>query len=82
MRHIVLTHPGLRVEIGWDNECLTSGFHGPEADNCHRWTDGEAVLPAKLLALFDEGADVELHVNGLLPYQVDMGVKNTLLRQA
>jgi hypothetical protein len=82
LRRIVLARPGLRMEIGWDNECLITGFHGPEADNCHRWTNGEAVLPANLLALFGEGADVELHVNGLLPYAVDMGVTNTLLLRA
>jgi hypothetical protein len=70
VRRIVLSQPGLRVEVGWEAESLAAGFHGPEPVERHRWTDGEATLPPMLLAPLRAGAIVELHINGRLPYEL------------
>ncbi|WP_158932802.1 Hint domain-containing protein [Acidisphaera sp. S103] len=68
LRGIVLAQQGLRLEVGWDDESLGAGFHGPEPAERHRWTNGEAVLPPALLSTWRAGATVELTVNGLLRY--------------
>jgi hypothetical protein len=52
---------GLVVRVPMDDPSLSRGFHGVErsAGGVHRWTDGEAVLPARWLAGFG-GAPVTL----------------------
>jgi hypothetical protein len=69
VRRIVLAQSGRRRRVvDWDDACLTDGFHGAEPAGRQRWTTGEAVLPPSLLADVREGAIVELHVCGQLPY--------------
>jgi hypothetical protein len=47
LRRIVLHQPGLRLEVGWDEKRLRDGFHNAEPAEQHRWTDGDASLPAE-----------------------------------
>jgi hypothetical protein len=68
LRHVIIEHVGVRTEISWDAPCLEKGFYGPEPIDCHRWTNGDASLPAALLAMSAPGTTVELCVNCLLTY--------------
>jgi hypothetical protein len=69
VRRIVLAQPGQRRRVvNWDDARLTDGFHAPEPAERQRWTDGEAALPPSLLPHLREGAIIELHVCGQLPY--------------
>jgi hypothetical protein len=69
VRRIVLAQFGLKkLTLSWDDPRLRVGFHAPEPAQQHRWTDGEAVLPPRLLAPFGEGAIVELYISGRLLY--------------
>jgi hypothetical protein len=52
---------------------LTQGFHEYEAELGLRWTDGDAVLPASLLAGFDGPVQLELEVAGSTRYSADQG---------
>jgi hypothetical protein len=72
LRRIVVEQTGLRVELDWDADGLTAGFHGPEPAERHRWTDGNAALPPRLLALLGAGATLELHVASTLAYPLPM----------
>jgi hypothetical protein len=67
VRKIVLSKGGLSLEIGWDGE-LTDGFNDPEPAEGYRWTRGDAVIPAQMLAPFKGGATVEIHVGGVSSY--------------
>ncbi len=70
----MLAQAGLRQEIGWDYDGLVCGFHGKEPAEAHRWTNGEATIPAGLLAGMQAETVVELHVAGLLPYPLEQDV--------
>jgi Hint domain len=79
LRRIVLARPGLRLEVGWNEESLDTGFHGPEPAERHRWTNGEAVLPQALLLPLRAGTIVELEVNGLFRYPVPSPVGHAMV---
>ncbi len=53
--------PRLRM-IEAEDASLAEGFHGYEADNSFRWTDGDALLPAALYDGLQGGFELELHV--------------------
>jgi hypothetical protein len=57
------------VEVTDDR--LAEGFHGYEPDGDHRWTDGDALLPAAVFEGFDGPAELVLHVCGETNYRAD-----------
>jgi hypothetical protein len=69
VRRIALWQGRSLTVLEADNTALSKGFHAYEAHNCHRWTDGDAALPASLFAGRDGPLEVELHVScaGLYP---------------
>ena len=50
VQRIVLRAPGLTIELDAASPSLRQGFHGYEADDGLRWTDGDAALPPALAA--------------------------------
>ncbi len=50
---------------------LTDGFHGYEAAEDLRWTDGDATLPSELFARFAGEMEVVLHLAGTTRYRED-----------
>ena len=68
VRRIVVTHGRHLALIEADDERLTDGFHGYEADENIRWTNGDAALPIEALAPFGAGALVEVHLGGATVY--------------
>ena len=50
------------------DETLRDGFHGYEADNDFRWTDGNALVPDTLLAGVAGGFRLEVRVGGRTHY--------------
>jgi hypothetical protein len=69
VRRIALWQGRSLTVLEADNTALSKGFHAYEAHNCHRWTDGDAALPASLFAGRDGPLELELHVScaGLYP---------------
>jgi hypothetical protein len=59
--------------IGLADPLLRDGFHACEgpSDAPFRWTDGKAVLPAALLAGFEDGFTLTLEVAGTVLYPVE-----------
>jgi len=47
---------------------LVERFHAFEQDNCIRWTDGDAALPAALFADVERACELELWVDGATRY--------------
>ena len=67
---IVLSGPGLRLEIGHDCPALGEGFHADEAS--HRWSDGHGTLPPQFLACFAGSLSIEVHTGATgLRYPLD-----------
>jgi len=67
LSRIVLSDDDSMVVIGHSNASLCDGFHAAEAT--HRWTDGDACVPARFLACFDGAMTVELELlDCALPY--------------
>jgi hypothetical protein len=64
------------VSIGWDADCLVSGFHAPEPAEMHRWTDGQAAVPSEFISSLYTGTTITLHINGMLPYPVGKAADN------
>jgi len=50
---------------------LADGFHAFEADNGFRWTDGDAAIPAELLAGFTGPLELVLHIGATTHYLAD-----------
>jgi hypothetical protein len=50
---------------------LTDGFHGFEANEGIRWTNGDAVLPAELFAGFKGEFELAVHLGGATHYVDD-----------
>ena len=57
----------LRV-LAASDDTLRDGFHGYEADNDFRWTDGDALVPDTLLAGVAGGFRLEVRVGGRTHY--------------
>lgn len=68
VRRIVLWRGRRVISIEADDSCLSNGFHGYEADNGLRWTNGEAVLPMSLFLSEDSGVVLEIYVAGTTRY--------------
>jgi hypothetical protein len=51
-----------------DDPTLDDGFHGFEANDALRWTNGDARLPAALFAGLNGPMELELHVGGTTSY--------------
>lgn len=62
--------PTLRV-IEASQDDLSIGFHGFEAGNAIRWTDGNALVPAALLHGIDGPCELVLLVDGSMRYRTD-----------
>jgi hypothetical protein len=59
--------------MGAEDTRLTDGFHGFEADNSIRWTDGDAAIPPCLFDGFTGPLDVVLQFGGQNTYVDDCG---------
>ncbi len=46
LRQIVLAQRGVREALRWDYAGFGPGFHTPERAQRHRWTNGDAAVPA------------------------------------
>ena len=57
---VVLSSDDIDIVVGCGDTSLVDGFHACEGT--HRWTDGKARVPAKLLACFDKDVTIEVHV--------------------
>jgi hypothetical protein len=51
-----------------DDDRLVDGFHGYEADENIRWTNGDAALPDGAFANFGKDVIVELHLGCATTY--------------
>jgi len=70
VQRIVLRAPGLTIELDAASPSLCQGFHGYEADDGLRWTDGDAALPPALAAACAYGpVRIELHLGGSTCYR-------------
>ncbi len=62
VRRIVLYRCGQRLEVDAGSPMLAEGFHGYEAADRFRWTDGAGLLPASLLGEFVAGEPIGIEV--------------------
>jgi hypothetical protein len=71
LRLIVLSQPGLRLEIAADSPVLIEGFYPYETEDNWRWTNGAGVLPSSVLGPFVAGQPigVEIHVGCTVSYE-------------
>jgi hypothetical protein len=60
LSRVVLSSDHVNIIVGCRDTSLVDGFHASEGT--HRWTDGDARVPAKFLACFDKDVTVEVHV--------------------
>jgi hypothetical protein len=75
---IMVTRGAQIRTIEAQNASLTDGFHGYEADNDIRWTNGEAGVPTALFDGFAGPLEIALSLGGRTTY-LDEG---TVLRAA
>jgi hypothetical protein len=69
----IMVTQGVRIRtIEAGDALLAEGFHGFEADNGIRWTDGDAAMPEILFDGFGGPLEIVLHVSGSTTY-VDQG---------
>jgi methionine-rich copper-binding protein CopC len=68
LRRIVVRQGTRFVLIGADDARLTDGFHDYEPAGNLRWTNGDAELPAALLAGCRSGSELVLHLAGTARY--------------
>jgi len=78
LRQIIVKRGEQVRTIEAENALLTDGFHGYEADNDIRWTDGDAGVPAGLFEGFAGPLEITMRLGGATSY-LDEG---TLLRAA
>jgi hypothetical protein len=60
LSRVVLSSDHVNIIVGCRNTSLVDGFHAGEGT--HRWTNGDAHVPAKFLACFDHDMTIEVHV--------------------
>jgi hypothetical protein len=70
LRIIVRQDGRLRLVMADDPE-LADGFHAYEAACCHRWTDGDAALPATLWVGFTGPLELVVQVGCTTRYAAD-----------
>jgi O-antigen biosynthesis protein len=68
VRAVSLRSASCHVELAPGNPALRQGFHAAEAT--HRWTNGEALLPAQALAAFPAGCTLDVAYLPLPEYPV------------
>jgi len=78
LRQIMVIRGAQVRTVEAEDVLLTDGFHGYEADNDIRWTDGDAGVPAGLFEGFDGPLEIALRLGGRTSYADD----GTLLRVA
>ena len=66
-RIVVHGRDGVR-EIGFDLPLLGAGWHGADAADGCRWTDGEAVLPEAAFAHLSAPLTIALHLGTATRY--------------
>jgi len=75
LRRIVASQGARLRVIEADDALLADGFHTFEPDNCFRWTDGDAAIPAELFAGFTGPIGLVLHIGGTARYHADNRVQ-------
>jgi hypothetical protein len=60
LERILLTAPGVQIEVGPDCPALCDGFH--EGEGSHRWTNGMGVLPRKFFACLIGEIAIEVQI--------------------
>ena len=75
IQRIIVRQGGRFRTIEADDPRLADGFHAFETDNGVRWTDGDAALPASLLAGFKGAVEVVVYMAGNTRYWSDSGVR-------
>jgi len=73
LRRIVARKGATLRMIEANDPSLRDGFHPFEADNCFRWTNGDALLPAELFLGFADGCELELYVGCTTQYPLLAG---------
>ena len=68
LRQIQIRRGAKVVLIEADNNQLVNGFHGYEPDECLRWTNGDAELPALFISGIGEEAELLLQLAGTTSY--------------
>jgi Hint domain len=74
LKQITLRQGARGLVLDASDERLGQGFHEYEAELGLRWTDGDATLPASVLAGFDGPVQLELEVAGSTRYSADRAV--------
>ncbi|HZU89417.1 MAG TPA: Hint domain-containing protein [Stellaceae bacterium] len=70
LRRITLKSASLTLTAAFDEPLLAEGFH--EAEDAHRWTDGDASLPNRLFDCFTASFAIEIEAEGLAHYPVPL----------
>lgn len=68
VRQVTLRSRGLAITVGFDQPSLCEGFH--EAEATHRWTNGDARLPSRVLQCFEDEFTVEIAGTQLPAYPI------------
>lgn len=68
LRQIQIRRGAKVVPIETDNNQLVNGFHDYEPDECLRWTNGDAELPASFISGASEEAELLLQLAGTTSY--------------
>jgi hypothetical protein len=63
LQRLTLKATGALIEIGPDYLALRDGFH--EDEGSHRWTDGSAVIPTKLLACLSGKISLDVQIGAI-----------------
>jgi hypothetical protein len=71
LKQITLCQGTRSLVLDASDERLGQGFHEYEAELGLRWTDGDAVVPASVLAEFDGPVELELEIRGSSRYSAD-----------
>ncbi len=68
VRRVTLRQGGRSIRLDANDQRLTAGFHGYQADDRLRWTDGRTALPEAGFGGLAPGAEVTLHLGGTMRY--------------
>jgi len=71
LRQIMVTRGAQIRVVEAQDALLTDGFHGYEADNDIRWTNGDAGVPAGLFEGFEGPLEIALRLGGRTSYPDD-----------
>jgi hypothetical protein len=79
LRRIKLKSASLTITAAFDEPLLAEGFH--EAEDAHRWTDGDASLPNCLFDCFTAPFAIEIEAERLAYYLVPLAQKTAQIAQ-